>query len=711
MKKTSYYKGPKDFGKEEIENRLESNKTGYIEYFKNYYAKSKKSETDFNNIYGAIKNKNKTFNVKDIESLEFFILACQNVFHINSNLNNIKEKNKKEGTLALYEIFYNIISKDEYDTEWGKGYRNDLVLDLYYVIKFLQDPIGHTIYYREWERNLAFAAPDSYSDAHEYDNAEYDRFLTICKEVHSFLEIDDNDPNPLRYVSAYFDCLEQHIAEAVYQNKDNNELKKVFELNGTSNKLCKCYITQNESVPDKYLSLMYQTQFEDYLNGKVDNVDDAIKQLTSGQCTLKKAYIKKSNFFLLEKDDVQKIYENIEEKHSKYKPIIDLYLNMRWENDGTKTNKNANEPESEKPAICLEPLNQILFGPPGTGKTYNTISKTLDILGVPVIAKEGISLPPNTKWFENEEADRKSAIHEFNELKNKGRIVFTTFHQSMSYEDFIEGIKPKTDDKKNVFYEVESGIFKKICDKAKNDKDKQPYVLIIDEINRGNIANIFGELITLIEDDKRIGEPEALEVQLPYSNKEEGPFGVPKNLYIIGTMNTADRSVEALDSALRRRFSFVEMMPKPELLADVSIYGFKNTSLKDLLEVINKRIEVLKDREHQIGHSYFMRFAGKRSVEADALKEVFTDKIIPLLQEYFYGDYEKIQLVLGNGFVGEDNNEVLFAGNTSYDEIPEKCYKIIKEPKMLQALATLLNTTPEQKEQESSEPVENLDAQ
>lgn len=468
-----------------------------------------------------------------------------------------------------------------------------------------------------------------------------------------------------------------------------------------------------------------------------------------------------------------------------------------------KNKIESGESDGSRDTTCSIPLNQILFGPPGTGKTYNTIFKTLDVLGEPAVDTNGNLTVPKTVWFENEDADRDKALEIFNQYKKEGRIVFTTFHQSMSYEDFIEGIKPKTDAKNQVIYKVENGIFKEFCEKVvqgtaemiaagydqlvddirngkvtniplpsgkasmpmgvvstgninfkRQDgtdgdttskekilgmyKEEPDYekalqhdyghkgndtnhiavlryiwknltkVLIIDEINRGNVANIFGELITLIEEDKRLGQPEALEVQLPYSKKS---FGVPRNLYIIGTMNTADRSVEALDSALRRRFSFVEMMPKPELLADVSIYGFKNTSLKDLLEVINKRIEVLKDREHQIGHSYFMRFAGKGSVEADALKEVFTDKIIPLLQEYFYGDYEKIQLVLGNGFVGEDNNEVLFAGNTSYDEIPEKCYKIIKEPKMLQALATLLNTTPEQKEQESSEPVENLDAQ
>lgn len=487
------------------------------------------------------------------------------------------------------------------------------------------------------------------------------------------------------------------------------------------------------------------------------------------------------------------------------------------------------------------PLNQILFGPPGTGKTYHAINKALEIL------------EPN---FTCTEENREEAVQKFNKHKEEGRIVFTTFHQSMNYEDFIEGIKPETHDG-NIVYEVEDGIFcrmakrayadiidmptgkknlvtfrhkfdnfinyvtemlnngqlveyksktdkvqqvakvdndtirfyrakgendidvntvtydrlqklddakydpngegkisseikniiggcnttyfwtilneiykynennptplsKEICDRSIEDisfeydralkgnspiKDTaKPYILIIDEINRGNIANIFGELITLIEEDKRLGNSEAMTCTLPYSKEE---FGVPKNLYIIGTMNTADRSVEALDSALRRRFSFVEMMPNPELLKDVSIEGFTNTTLKDLLEIINKRIEVLKDREHQIGHSYFMKFAGKDFVEANALKEVFTDKIIPLLQEYFYGDYEKIQLVLGNGFVEEDKNDVCFAGKALYDDIPEKRYKIVEPKDMRQALAKLLNISLTQEGGGTSNQMEN----
>ncbi|MBK8807018.1 MAG: AAA family ATPase [Bacteroidales bacterium] len=189
---------------------------------------------------------------------------------------------------------------------------------------------------------------------------------------------------------------------------------------------------------------------------------------------------------------------------------------------------------------------------------------------------------------------------------------------------------------------------------------------MIDEINRGNVSQIFGELITLIEDDKRLGNDEALEAILPYSKER---FGVPPNLYIIGTMNTADRSVEALDAALRRRFSFEEMPPKPSLIASEgklkSENGFlDNIELPLLLNTINKRIEKLLDKDHQIGHSYFMSVCN-----FDDLKSAFQNKIIPLLQEYFYGDYGKIGLVIGKEFFEpiEKDDENIFADFEDYD--------------------------------------------
>jgi 5-methylcytosine-specific restriction protein B len=172
------------------------------------------------------------------------------------------------------------------------------------------------------------------------------------------------------------------------------------------------------------------------------------------------------------------------------------------------------------------------------------------------------------------------------------------------------------------------------------ENSKQNHVFIIDEINRGNISKIFGELITLIEPTKRIGASEELTVTLPYSGQK---FGVPNNVYIIGTMNTADRSIALMDVALRRRFSTVEMLPDSGLFEDVLIEGI---DISEMLEVINRRLTALLDREHTIGHSYLLPLRENPTIET--LAKVFEYKIIPLLQEYFYDDYEKIGLVLGD---------------------------------------------------------------
>lgn len=378
-----------------------------------------------------------------------------------------------------------------------------------------------------------------------------------------------------------------------------------------------------------------------------------------------------------------------------------------------------------------QPLNRILFGAAGTGKTFHSINHALSIL-------------ENKPLEVLEQEDRTALKVRFDQYKEQGQIKFVTFHQSFSYEDFVEGIRAETNDVGKLTYDVKPGVFKEICDIAfnqnlshsnidevitnfcneiaeqplqlktktgltyeityeggktlkcfllesvnkgtyslsldtikkllngvkletygmpsyikpivsllsdkikfseeKQDIEHKPYILIIDEINRGNISRIFGELITLIEDTKRQGAEEALSVTLPYSKEE---FSVPSNVYIIGTMNSSDRSLTGLDIALRRRFTFIEMPPKPELLNEIEVEGL---NIGELLKVINQRIEVLLDRDHCIGHANFMNL--KKQPTLENLTLIFKQKIIPQLQEYFFDDWSKINMLLNaNGML------------------------------------------------------------
>lgn len=269
------------------------------------------------------------------------------------------------------------------------------------------------------------------------------------------------------------------------------------------------------------------------------------------------------------------------------------------------------------------PLNQILYGPPGTGKTYHTITKAVEII-------DGQISPDYTE-----------AKKRFDELKAKGQIKFITFHQNYSYEDFMVGIRPDLQNGQ-ISYKLYEGPFKQIADRAENDSTNN-YVMIIDEINRGNISKIFGELITLIETDKRAGNKHALSAPLLYQNEE---FSVPNNLYIIGTMNTADKSIALVDIALRRRFVFEEMMPNAALLNKVE--GF---DLPGWFTKLNQKITAELDRDHQIGHSYFI------GIETIAdLQQAFYQCILPLLKEYFYGNPEKLKEIIP-GFTSEEKLE------------------------------------------------------
>ena len=263
------------------------------------------------------------------------------------------------------------------------------------------------------------------------------------------------------------------------------------------------------------------------------------------------------------------------------------------------------------------PLSLVLYGPPGTGKTY-----------------------------EVQQFCRQYPHH------------FVTFHQSFGYEEFVEGIRPETTANGQINYRVKKGVFYAACaaawqkagysdvesclhdspeNRALKFQNAAPHLLVIDELNRANVSKVFGELITLLEPSKRLGQSDELWLTLPYSQER---FGVPANLYVLATMNSADRSIALLDTALRRRFQFWEFAPDPSKLANKMV---ENTDLVQLLRTLNDRIERLYDRDHTLGHAYLLSVS-----TFDDLCEVFRNQLIPLLQEYFYDDWRKIQLVLGD---------------------------------------------------------------
>ena len=298
-------------------------------------------------------------------------------------------------------------------------------------------------------------------------------------------------------------------------------------------------------------------------------------------------------------------------------------------------------PEPESPAEKFDPsfpLNTILFGPPGTGKTWEAVSYAVAIMD----DKDHAELV--------QAEDRQSVKARFEELRKDKRVEFVTFHQNYTYEDFIEGIVPVLD-RNDLLYARRDGVLKRISSHASKHRNKR-HVLIIDEINRGNIAKIFGELITLIEPTKRSGGEDEAMVTLPYSQER---FSVPDNLYLVGTMNTADRGIALLDTALRRRFDFIEKMPDLDFVEE-DIEGVDGQAM---LKAMNERITVYLDREHQIGHTYL-----RDVTTIDGLAETFQRRIVPLLQEYFYDDWTKIRLVLNeNPFIRERKLETPIPGD------------------------------------------------
>ena len=260
-------------------------------------------------------------------------------------------------------------------------------------------------------------------------------------------------------------------------------------------------------------------------------------------------------------------------------------------------------------------LNTILYGPPGTGKTYATFRRCVELCD------------SGTSYSDHEVQTR------YRELLEEGRIEFVTFHQSYGYEEFVEGLRPDSKSGGQLRLVATDGVVKRIAEAARRHRGR-PYVLVIDEINRANISKVLGELITLLESDKRERAVHEVTVTLPHSKKR---FTLPANLHIVGTMNTADRSIALLDTALRRRFEFEELAPAPKLLKTVA-----GIDLAAVLRTINGRLEYLVDRDHLIGHAWLMGAQTKAEVD-----DIMRHKVIPLVAEYFYDDWQKVRSVLG----------------------------------------------------------------
>lgn len=281
----------------------------------------------------------------------------------------------------------------------------------------------------------------------------------------------------------------------------------------------------------------------------------------------------------------------------------------------------------------------ILYGPPGTGKTFWARRAALDLAAAKAFRKR----------YEELSDDQKNQIYD-PERTHKTLVRMCTFHPAYGYEDFIEGYRPEEIDG-NLVFRSRDGIFKRICEDAQHQPDKS-FFLIIDEINRGDIPRIFGELLTILEKDKR-----GLSMLLPQSG---APFKVPENLYVIGTMNTADRSIALLDTALRRRFGFIELMPDTSVLGETMIGG--SIPLGPWLDALNRRIveHIGRDaRNLQVGHAYLMD--NDRSITDFArFARIVQDEIIPLLEEYCYEDYNALSKILGKMLVDEDHQQIRY---------------------------------------------------
>lgn len=303
-------------------------------------------------------------------------------------------------------------------------------------------------------------------------------------------------------------------------------------------------------------------------------------------------------------------------------------------------------PDVPRPPVSPEPVLEeirsalsrrgqvVLYGPPGTGKTYAARRFAVWWLLSRASAPEAF-------WILGDRVALAEREHILSTPRTGGvsQLSMVTFHPSYSYEDFVEGYKPRpTDGRGGLELELRDGIFKRICRAAASDP--RPYLLLIDEINRGNVPKIFGELITLLELDKR-----EISVLLPYSGET---LSIPPNVFIVGTMNTADRSIRLLDAALRRRFAFIELPPDPGVLQGAAV---DRLALDAFLLELNQRILKYVGREKQIGHSFFLDAKGWPVTTSEDFAAHFLTEVLPILQEYAFEDYALLAQLLGDGVV------------------------------------------------------------
>ena len=345
---------------------------------------------------------------------------------------------------------------------------------------------------------------------------------------------------------------------------------------------------------------------------------------------------------------------NLPEQETKGRSVRELRSSINWieiERRLYNTQQVPQHPIGPKPTVItqlsgipgriqaiLERKKQvILYGPPGTGKTYWARNAALELASYSIF---GVS-------FSELQDDQKKQIWGTNSSSG-ARVQMCTFHPAYGYEDFLEGYRPITVNDQLVF-EPRDGILKKICENARSMPDQRFY-LIIDEINRGDIPRIFGELLTVLETDKR-----NMPILLPLSGDY---FTVPANVYVIGTMNTADRSIALLDTALRRRFGFIELMPDSTVLGDTMVGG--SIPLGPWLDALNERIlgNIGRDaRNLQIGHAYLLD-NGRPVSDFAKFSKIFQDDILPLLEEYCYEDYGTLAKILGSSLVDENHQRI-----------------------------------------------------